>query len=131
MATVTTKLTITSANLLSQTLNITSTSSATATHTTGLARAAVTSTAQGTATGQVTLYTASDYAAPAYLYVKNTDTTATDYIYVYADDAADSTILRLKGGEFAFLPMNAGVSLKAYTATSGTIVEFMVFGTEA
>jgi hypothetical protein len=65
------------------------------------------------------------------LYVKNTDTTATDYIYVYADDAADSTILRLKGGEFAFLPMNAGVSLKAYTATSGTIVEFMVFGTEA
>tara|TARA_R100000479_G_scaffold151573_1_gene87340 strand:- start:274 stop:669 length:396 start_codon:yes stop_codon:yes gene_type:complete len=131
MATVTTKLTITSANLLSQTLNITSTSSATASHTTGLARAAVTSTAQGTATGQVTLYTASDYAAPAYLYVKNTDTTATDYIYVYADDAADSTILRLKGGEFAFLPMNAGVSLKAYTATSGTIVEFMVFGTEA
>jgi hypothetical protein len=131
MATVTTKLTITSANLLSQTLNITSTSSATASHTTGLARAAVTSTAQGTASGQVTLYTASDYAAPAYLYVKNTDTTATDYIYVYADDAADSTILRLKGGEFAFLPMNAGVSLKAYTATSGTIVEFMVFGTEA
>jgi hypothetical protein len=49
MATVTTKLTITSANLLSQTLNITSTSSATATHTTGLARAAVTSTAQGRA----------------------------------------------------------------------------------
>ncbi len=117
--------------MLYQTLKITSTSSATATHTTGLARAAVTSTAQGTATGQVTLYTASDYAAPAYLYVKNTDTTATDYIYVYADDAADSTILRLKGGEFAFLPMNAGVSLKAYTATSGTIVEFMVFGTEA
>ena len=55
MATVTAKLTITSANLLSQSLNLTATSTATASHTTGLARAAVTSTAQATASGQVTV----------------------------------------------------------------------------
>jgi len=29
------------------------------------------------------------------------------------------------------MPLNAGVSFKAFTATSGTVVEFMVFGTEA
>ena len=130
MATVTTKLTITSSNLLSHSLNISSTSSATASHTSGLARAKVTSTDVATATGQETLYTASDYEAPAYLYVKNTATVSTSYIYVYADDSADSTILRLRGGEFAFLPLNAGVSMKAYTATSGTVVEYMVFGNE-
>ena len=131
MATVTTKLTITSTDLLSQSLNLSVSKSVTSTHTTGLARAAVTSTAQGTASGQVTLYTASEFVAGSYLYVKNTDTTATDYIYVYADDAADSTILRLGGGEFSIMPLNAGVSFKAFTATSGTVVEFMVFGTEA
>ncbi len=130
MATVTAKLTITSANLLSQSLNLTATSTASATHTTGLARAAVTSTAQGTASGQVTVYTASSYTAPSYLYIKNTSTVSTNYIYIYADDAADSTIVRLKGGEFAFIPTNSGVSLKAYTATSGTVVEYMVYGTE-
>ena len=131
MATVTTKLSIISTDLLSQSLNLSVSKAISATHTTGLARAAVTSTDQATATGQVTLYTASDYVAGSYLYVKNIDTTATDYIYVYTDDSADSTILRLGGGEFAILPLNAGVSFKAYTATSGTVVEFMVFGTEA
>tara|TARA_R100000654_G_scaffold529_4_gene1992 strand:- start:353 stop:748 length:396 start_codon:yes stop_codon:yes gene_type:complete len=131
MATVTTKLSITSTDLLSQSLNLSVNKSVTATHTTGLARAAVTSTAQGTASGQVTLYTASDFVAGSYLYVKNTDATATDYIFVYADDSADSTILRLGGGEFAIMPINAGVGFKAFTATSGTVVEFMIFGTEA
>jgi len=130
MATVTTKLTITSSNLLSHALSISSTTSTTASHTTGLARAKVTSTDGATASGQETLYTASEYQAPAYLYVKNTSTSATSIIYVYADDAADSTILNLKGGEFAFLPTNAGVSLKAYTNTAGTVVEYMVFGNE-
>jgi hypothetical protein len=130
MATVTSKLTISSANLLSHSLSIATTSSASATHTTGLARAPITSIAKGTASGQVTLYTSDDYAATAYIYIKNTDTTKTDYIYVYVDDAADSNILRLSGGEFAFLPTNADATLKAYTATSGTIVEWMVFGTD-
>ena len=44
MATVTTKLTMTSTDLLSQTLNIAVTNAITASHTTGLARAPITST---------------------------------------------------------------------------------------
>ena len=127
MATITTKLTLTSTDLLSQSLNLSLSKAITASHTTGLARAPITSTAIGTASGQVTLYTADDYAAIAYLYIKNTDTTATDYIYVYT---GSNIWLKLGGGEFAFLPMVADDTLKAYATTTGTIVEWMVFGTD-
>ena len=131
MATVTTKLTISSSDLTSQALSIAVSKSITATHTSGLARAAVTSTAQGTATGQVTLYTASDFVAGSYLYVKNTDTTATDYIYVYDDTSTgDPVILKLAGGDFAFLPLNADKTLRAYATTGGTILEYALFGTD-
>ena len=95
MATVTTKLSLTSTDLLSQSLNLSVSKAITATATTGLARKAITSTAKGTASGQVSIHTAADFTAPA------------------------------------FLPANNAVDLKAYAVTSGTIVEFMVFGTEA
>lgn len=127
MATVTPKLTLTSTDLLSQNLNLSVSTSITASHTSGLARAPITSTAIGTASGQVTLYTADDFAAIAYLYVKNTDSTATNYIYVYT---ASNNWLKIAGGEFAFLPLIADDTLKAYAATSGSIVEWMVFGTD-
>ena len=132
MATVTPKLTITSTDLLSQNLNLSLSTSITASATTGLARKAITSTAKGTASGQVTLHTAADFTAPAYLYVKNTDSTASDHIIVYdATTSGNPILLKLQGGEFAFMPLNNSIDLKAYAVTSGTIVEFMVFGTEA
>ena len=127
MAKVTTKLTLSSTDLLSQSLNLSLSKTITAAHTTGLARAPITSTAIGTTSGQVTIYTADDYAATAYIYIKNTDTTATNYIYVYT---ASNNWLKIAGGEFAFLPLIADDTLKAYATTSGTIVEFMVFGTD-
>jgi|TARA_Y100000114_G_C11759102_1_gene328521 hypothetical protein len=132
MATVTPKLTITSTDLLSQNLNLSLSTSITASSTTGLARNAITSTAKGTASGQVTLHTAADFTAPAYLYVKNTDSTASDHIIVYdATTSGNPILLLLQGGEFAFMPLNSSIDLKAYAVTSGTVVEFMVFGTEA
>mgnify|MGYP003141649968 CR=1 FL=1 len=127
MATVTSKLTLSSTDLLSQTLNLSLTNAITVSHTTGLARAPITSTAIGTTSGQVTLYTADDFAAIAYMYVKNTDTTSANYIYVYT---GSNIWLKIAGGEFAFLPMVADDTLKAYAATSGTVVEWMVFGTD-
>ena len=132
MATVTPKLTISSTDLLSQNLNLSLSTSITATATTGLARKAITSTAKGTASGQVTLHTAADFTAPAYLYVKNTDSTLSDHVIVYdATTSGNPILLKLQGGEFAFMPLNNSIDLKAYAVTTGTIVEFMVFGTEA
>jgi hypothetical protein len=132
MATVTTKLTISSSDLTSQSLSLSLNKSISATATTGLARKAITSTAKGTASGQVTIHTAADFTAPAYIYIKNTDSTTTDHVIVYdATTSGNPILLLLRGGEFAFLPANNSIDLKAYAVTSGTIVEFMVFGTEA
>ena len=129
MATLKPTLTLESTDLLTAELSLSTNTSVTASHTTGLARAPITSTAVGTASGQVTLYTGDDYAAIAYLYIKNTDSTATDYIYVYKDGGTDN-LLQLAGGDFAFLPLIADDTLKAWATTSGTVVEWMVVGTD-
>jgi len=131
MATVTKKLTITSSNLLSQPLNISVTSSATATNTTGLARATITSTAKGTASGQVTLYSSGSYTSPNYVYIKNTSNVTTNYISVFADTASDDPdLFYIPGGGFAIIPVTSGVTLKAYATVAGTIVEHITYGTE-
>jgi len=131
MATVTSKLTITSSNLLSHALNLTATHSATATHTTGLSRSAITSTAKATASGQVTLATTGQYTSPNYIFVKNTSTVTTNYVSVFADTAADDPdLFYIPGGGFAVIPLTSGLTLKTYATVSGTVVEWMVFGTE-
>ena len=131
MATTTNTLTLTSSDLLSDSLSLSAAMTITASNTTGLARRPITSTAVGTASGQVTIYTADDFAAIAYVYLKNTDSTATDYIYVFDDTTSgDPVILKLAGGDWAFMPVIADKTLKAYATTSGTILEFMIIGTD-
>ena len=132
MATTTPTLTLTSSDLLTDSLALETTTSVTASHTTGLARAIVKSTAKGTATGQVTLYTADDYAAIAYLYIKNTNTTAANKIYKYDDTTTgDPIFMQLAGGDWAWVPMHGDKTLKAYNP-NGTdpIIEWMVIGTD-
>ena len=132
MATVKGKITLTSTDLLTDSLEVVVTKSITATHTGGLARAAITSTAKATASGQVTLTTAGEFTSPNYLYVKNTDATDTDYITVFDDAASgDPDVMYLAGGDWAFLPIMNGQTFKCYAATSGTVVEWMQFGTNA
>jgi len=130
MATVTAQISLTSTDLLSDSLSISVSTDVTAANTSGLARRPVTATAVGS--GATTLFEASDFSAPAYLYVKNTDTTASDFIYVYDDTTSgDPVVLKLAGGDWAFMPLNAGLTLKAYATTNPTLVEFMVIGTDA
>ena len=132
MATVTAQLTLTSTDLLTDSLSITTTmTKALVDGTSGLARKKITSTAKGTASGQVELTTASEYTSPNYLYVKNTDATLTDYISIFDDAGGDLDVIYLAGGDFAIIPIFSGANLKAYAATSGTVVEWMVFGTAA
>ena len=132
MATTTPTVTLTSSDLLTDSLALETTTSVTASHTTGLARAIVKSTAKGTAAGQVTLYTADDYAAIAYLYVKNTNTTAANKIYIYDDTSTgDPILIQLAGSDFAWIPMHGDKTLKAYNP-NGTdpVIEWMVIGTD-
>ena len=133
MATVTGTLTLASTDLLSDAMSFSTQSTHGSTrNSTGLSREQVKSTAKGTASGQVTLYTADDYAAIAYLYVKNTSTTAADKIYIYNDSTTGDPIwMQLAGGDFALGPMHGDKTLKAYAPNgSDPTMEWMVFGTD-
>ena len=133
MATTIAQLTLTSTDLLSDDLELSTLASITASHTGGLSRSAITSTAIGTASGQVTVDTADDFAAPNFIYIKNTaDYHATNNIvYGYWSGDPDGAILQLHGGQFAYMPTSGYFTLKLFTSTSGTVVEYMVIGTNA
>ena len=136
MATTTATLVLSSADLLSDELALTTTATLTQTgtatgveDTTGLARAKVISTAKGTASGQITLYTADDFAAIPYLYIKNLDTTAGNKIFVYDDTTSgDPLQFQLDAGDWGFIPMHGDKTYKAYATNNPTSVEFMVMG---
>ena len=118
---------------LSTSVALTKTGTATAVeHTTGLARKVVKSTAKATASGQVTLYTADDFAAIAYLYIKNTATTAGHKIYIYDDSTSGDPIqFQLDAGDWAFIPMHGDKTYKAYSpGGNDPTVEWMVIGVD-
>ena len=136
MATTTATITINSADLLSDELSLSSTATLTKTttstgieDTTGLSRMKITSTAKGTASGQITLYTADDFAAIPYLYIKNLATTAGHRIYVYDDTTSgDPLQFQLDAGDWGFIPMHGDKTYKAYATNDPTKIEFMVIG---
>ena len=136
MATTTATITVNSTDLLTDELSLSSTATLTKTttstgieHTTGLSRKVVKSTAKGTASGQVTLYTADDFAAIPYLYIKNLDTTAGNKIFIYDDTTSgDPLQFQLDAGDWGFIPMHGDKTYKAYATTNPTSIEFMVMG---
>ena len=133
MATVTGTLTLASTDLLSDAMSFsTQFTHASTRNSTGLSREQVKSTAKGTASGQVTLYTADDYAAIAYLYVKNTATTAGHKIYIYDDSTSGAPIqFQLDAGDWGFIPMHGDKTYKAYSpGGNDPTVEWMVVGVD-
>ena len=133
MATFTPTLSLKSTDVTSNELNFSITASATVANTTGLQRKTITSTAIGTASGQVTVDTADAFASPNYIYIKNTAAyhASDGFIYGYWSGDADGMVLQIPGGHFAYMPTSGDFTLKLYTSTSGTVVEFMVVGTDA
>ena len=89
--------------------------------------------ATNSASDHILLVDKNEYTSPAFVYIKNTaDYHATDGIVkVYYDNLGADDVMEIRGGQFAFLPLNPLANLRAYTSTSGTIVEFMITGTEA
>jgi len=134
MATVSATVSLTSAagDLTTDALSLSDSTSMTLTNmgTTGLARAKVSATAvHATAT---VLYTADDYAAGPHLYIKNTATSTSEYIWVYDDTTSgDPVILKMAGGDWAFMPIKGDKTLKAYAPSGNNpYVEFIVYGTD-
>ena len=132
MATVTVAVTLSSAagDLLTDALSLSDSKAVTITEmaTTGLARAKVQATAVH-ATASV-LYTADDFAAGPYLYIKNTAASASEYIWVY-EDTNDRVILKMAGGDWAFMPLKGDTTMKAYAPSGNNpFVEWIVYGTD-
>jgi len=123
MATVKATLTLTSTDLTSDNLSVTNTQNMTLTQG-GITRYSVTGTSAGAAS---TLYTANDQTGPVYLYLKNTDTTAADYVYIFTDDSDDTNFVKLGGGEAIWLTLNKEATYKCYVQTAETIIEYGVF----
>jgi hypothetical protein len=75
----------------------------------------------------------SKYAAPSIHYIKNTSAyhDTNNIVYLYLDNHAGSDIMEIRGGQFAYFPGSNSADLRAYTSTSGTIVEHMAVGTES
>jgi len=73
------------------------------------------------------------FTDPALLYVKNTAvfSSSNNIVYLYYDNHGAEDVLEIRGGQFAYMPLVTTNNIFAYTSTSGTIVEFMVVGTEA
>ena len=130
MATTTATISLISAagDLITDALTLSDATSIIGNHTTGLARKKITATAvHATA---VVLYKADDFAASPYLYIKNTHATASEYIWVY-EDTNDRVILKMGGGDWAFMPLKGDTTMKAYAPSGNNpVVEFMVIGTD-
>tara|TARA_R110002096_G_scaffold18632_1_gene63303 strand:- start:96 stop:965 length:870 start_codon:yes stop_codon:yes gene_type:complete len=74
-----------------------------------------------------------EFASPAFLYIKNTAAyhASDGRVFCYYDNHGAEDIMEIRGGHFAFVPLSPNNNLKAYTSTSGTIVEYMVIGDDA
>ena len=75
----------------------------------------------------------SNFDDPALLYVKNTASyhATNGRVFLYYDNHAGEDVLEIRGQQFAYMPLVTTNNLRAYTSTSGTVLEFMVIGTEA
>lgn len=125
MGALVTSLTLRSADVLSTdiALSVSSTVNADSGY---ISRAKVAATG---ATGALTIYKQNDKLESAYIYVKNLADEREKFIYVYNDTASDdSVILKLAGGEFAFMPIDRAQTLKAYGTMVNQTVEYGVFG---
>ena len=128
MANITIGLSMSSSNVLSTPLALAESFSASV-DSGSLIRAKVKGTAADT--NDMIVYLANDKNDRAYLYIQNLASELENYIYVRNETESDCALTaKIGGGEFAFLPMVADDTLKAYATTTGTIVEWMVFGTD-
>lgn len=117
MATLNVTITLSSADATTDKLNI-STNDALST-TNPAVNLARTSISTGAATN---ILTAADNTSVTYVYIKNTNTSASE-ILTLKDDAGNS-FADLKGGEFAFLPIKGAVGLECQASGADVTAEY-------
>ena len=119
MATLTTKITLTSSDLLTDALNLAVTDSL------SVLGATVQKTVVTSGTAAVFL-TASGFS-DAYVFLMNKSTDAAEIIHIRSDATGSADIMSLGAEEFAFFPWSSDEDL-AYDAASGSpVLEVLVF----
>lgn len=89
-------------------------------------RAKVATTA---ASGAMTVHKADEKLVHSYLYIRNLDPVKENFLYVFADTAADDpVVMKIGGGEFAFVPVQEDQLFKAYGTKAEQLLEYGVFG---
>ena len=129
MATTTAQVTLTSSDLLSDSLNMTSSftlyNAGTTTgmsKTTGLARYSTGSTSE------TKLLEGDDYtSAKAHkLYIKNTSATRTEYVDILVGTIGGTWLGRLYGGEWGLIPWSGNNDVNLTASTTTIVVEWML-----
>ena len=118
MATLTTKLTLTSSNATGDALNLSSTDTLTVGEPTiGISRKSI-------ATGSAQDVLASN-SAFSYLYIKNiSSSNAASFLQI---KLGGNAVIRLDVGEFAFVPMYSGLTVQAEAYTAACVLEYAQF----
>ena len=128
MATTTAQLTLSSADLTGDVLNLSVTATLTNAGTnTGMSQTTGIGRTTTTASAAVTLYAASAYADDKALkvYIRNTSSTAAEYITVAMGTA---TVGRLYAGDWAFIPWDGAADFKYTPSVTSTLtVEHSLF----
>ena len=81
------------------------------------------------ASGAMTVHKADEKLVHSYLYIRNLDPIKENFLYVFADtDADDPVVMKIGGGEFAFVPVQEDQLFKAYGTKAEQLLEYGVFG---
>lgn len=127
MGTVTARLSISSADVLSAPIALSLASSLNV-DSGFIKKVKVSATSVG-ANGEV-IYKNGDKSGSAYLYVRNLQTNDTDLVTIY-ESTNNDTVIKLRGGEFAFLPVDVTATFQASVSTADDMIEYGVFGTDS
>tara|TARA_B100001778_G_C18463709_1_gene572424 strand:- start:156 stop:563 length:408 start_codon:yes stop_codon:yes gene_type:complete len=126
MATVRVALRVSSADVLTSTLDVSVASNLLA-DSGSLVRAKVKGTAADT--DDLVVYKANDKLESAYLYIRNLEERKENYIYVRNETESNTALVaKIGGGEFAFIPVAVDKTYECIATKVNTLVEYGVFG---
>tara|TARA_R100001369_G_scaffold52168_1_gene78980 strand:- start:55 stop:924 length:870 start_codon:yes stop_codon:yes gene_type:complete len=74
-----------------------------------------------------------EYTAPVVFYISNNHTyhATNNRIFLYFNDSDGTTFLEIRGGQFAYVPVDPQHDLFAYASSTGTVIDHAAFGTQA
>ena len=128
MGNVTTSLRISSADVLSTSVDINIIANLNADSGT-LSRAKVVKTAVDA--NALEVYTVNDKSESAYLYLRNLESEKESYVTIYNVTTSNAHVAKVGGGEFCFIPVEVANGYRVFGTRVDSMVEFAIFGLDS